>query len=97
MCPKNEVNVPSESRPVLQTVKRVLGNRGQMTVEEELRDLRALSGKEQKAVRTLLKKAELLKQSGMLSSAARLESQALQAVRRHRRAAKSGPNPLTGA
>jgi len=97
MCPKNEVNVPSESRPVLQTVKRVLGNRGQMTVEEELRDLRALSGKEQKAVRTLLKKAELLKQSGMLSSAARLESQALQTVRRYRRAAKTGPNPLTGA
>lgn len=97
MCPKNEVNVPSESRPVLQTVKRVLGNRGQMTVEEELRDLRALSGKEQKAVRTLLKKAELLKQSGMPSSAARLESQALQTVRRYRRAAKAGPNPLTGA
>ncbi len=97
MCPKNEVNVPSESRPVLQTVKRVLGNRGQRTVEEELRDLRALSGKEQKAVRTLLKKAELLKQSGMLSSAARLESQALQTVRRYRRAAKTGPNPLTGA
>ena len=97
MCPKNEVNVPSESRPVLQTVKRVLGNRGQMTVEEELRDLRALSGKDQKAVRTLLKKAELLKQSGMLSSAARLESQALQTVRRYRRAAKTGPNPLTGA
>jgi hypothetical protein len=97
MCPKNEVNVPSESRPVLQTVKRVLGNRGQMTVEEELRDLRALSGKEQKAVRTLLKKAELLKQSGMLSSAARLESQALQTVRRHRRAAQTGPNPVTGA
>ena len=97
MCPKNEVNAPSESRPVLQTVKRVLGNRGQMTVEEELRDLRALSGKEQKAVRTLLKKAELLKQSGMPSSAARLESQALQTVRRYRRAAQTGPNSVTGA
>ncbi len=97
MCPKNEVNVAGEDRPVLQTVKRVLGNRGQRTVEEELRDLRALSGKEQKAVRTLLKKAELLKQSGMLSSAARLESQALQTVRRHRRAAQAGPNPVTGA
>lgn len=97
MSPKNEVNVAGEDRPVLRTVKRVLGNRGQRTVEEELRDLRALSGKEQKAVRTLLKKAELLKQSGMLSSAARLESQALQTVRRYRRAAKTGPNPLTGA
>ncbi len=97
MCPKNEVNVPSESRPVLQTVKRVLGNRGQMTVEEELRDLRALSGKEQKAVRALAAKAAALKGAGMISSARRLESQALQTVRRYRRAAKTGPNPLTGA
>ncbi len=97
MSPKNEVNVAGEDRPVLRTVRRVLGQQVPPTVEEELRDLRALSGKEQKAVRTLLKKAELLKQSGMLSSAARLESQALQTVRRHRRAAQTGPNSVTGA
>ena len=97
MCPKNEVNVAGEDRPVLRTVRRVLGQQVPPTVEEELRNLQGLSVPEQKAVRALAAKAAALKGAGMHSSARRLESQALQTVRRYRRAAKTGPNPLTGA
>ena len=96
MSRKNEVNAPGEDRPVLRTVRRVLGQQVPPTVEEELRNLTGLPGPEQKAVRALAAKAAALKGAGMHSSARRLESQALQTVRRYQRAAKSGPNPLTG-
>lgn len=97
MSPKNEMNVAGEDRPVLRTVRRVLGQQVPPTVEEELRNLQGLPVPEQKAVRALAAKAAALKGAGMISSARRLESQALQTVRRYRRAAKTGPNPLTGA
>lgn len=93
MCPKNAVNAPE--RPVLKTVRNALA-KSVPTLEEELQNLRGLPGPEQKAVRDLVAKAAALKASGMLASARRLESQALQTVRRYRRAAKNGPNPLTG-
>jgi hypothetical protein len=93
MCPKNAVN--ASERPVLQTVRNALA-KSVPTPEEELQNLRGLPGPEQKVVRDLVKKAEALKASGMLASARRLESQALQTVRRYQRAARNGPNPLTG-
>jgi len=96
MSHKNEVNAPDEDRPVLRTVRRALGQQVPPTVEEELRNLTGLPGYEQKAVRALAAKATALKGAGMHSSARRLESQALQTVRRYRRAAKNGPNPFTG-
>ncbi|MFA7120969.1 MAG: hypothetical protein WC277_05780 [Bacilli bacterium] len=97
MCPKNEVNAPDGDRPVLQTVRRAFGKKVPPTVEEELRNLHGLSKPEQKTVRALAAKAAALEGAGMHSSARRLESQALQTVRRYRRAAQTGPNPLTGA
>lgn len=93
MCPKNVVN--ASERPVLRTVRNALA-KSVPTAEEELQNLRGLPGPEQKVVRDLVKKAEALKASGMLASARRLESQALQTVRRYRRVARNGPNPLTG-
>lgn len=81
--------------------KRFLGsirNQRADRVKEQvdLTDLRGLPGPQQKEVKALTAKADALRDAGMPSSAARLESQATQIIYRYRRAAKNGPNPLTG-
>lgn len=96
MCPKNVVNSPDADRSVLRSVRRALGPAAPPTPEEELNNLTGLSGPQQKAVRAMVAKIQTLNESGMHSSARRLESQALQTVRRYRRIAKNVPNRLTG-
>ncbi len=99
MSSKNEVSSPDTNRSALRSVRKVLRSKGpapSLTHQEELSNLRGLPAPQQKAVQALLAKIQVLDESGMHSSARRLESQALQIVRRHRRDAKSGPNWLTG-
>lgn len=87
MVPKNEVDVPGSGRSVPRTVQ---------DPEIDLQIPRGMPDAPRKAVQALARKVAALRAVGMTSSAARLERQAAQIVRRHRQAAKSGPNPLTG-
>lgn len=54
-----------------------------LTREEELQNFGRLTGSQLTRVKDLLTKSEQLKSAGMVSSSARLESEALKALRRY--------------